>query len=474
MARGLYSKKEWSEVKKIIVAVYHKMKQERLCKEELNISNAGREGYNKYIAKIMTPYLKKYREHIRKKKYKDEKDFCWHICDLFCTGGLIRRNFSFGKKAIDIYGEDIRGIDRHCAYQYYLGQSCLHSKPLEFDELEPGKKYVEFARYTFNFKMKPQYKDIPLFDKPGETYVNYITEWNNLEVGMSKQKWELFNELADVELIKKEDVYYFEDLGNILEDSMKQFYEDRETLKGDAKLACKAIGCAAVGFLALKPKDGKKRVPFINPMANYWVCERCQIDTLSMIKKIIDSGGKWIQSITDSVYWQGGITYEELDLKDEYGAWDIAIKGKPWRMKTISSGFYGIANKNGKILVAKFSGFGDDSQWCKWIKHFMKDKPLDLWDSIREIKDSFKKSPKYIKNVLNQYELEALESIIQDAERNGCDFSNPIDKMEECLNSGQKVWIDDSRFVASLKIRAAQLREMKKKEKEKEQKGETK
>jgi len=412
------------------------IKSERLDKAELTLENPGQAGYSKYIKPVLDPYCRKFHRKVQNKGQMFKAKL-WEIYDKFSMGGFIRRNYSFGRDELDIYGSDIRGVDRHCAYQYYLGQSCLHPEPLTADQCDfEHKKYVEWAVYGFEFKMKPQYKDVALFGNPKCKYVDYLIE-GKMKVGMPTQYWDFIQQFADFKLIFKRDVYYFEDLDNILESSMKQFYKDRETLTGDAKLACKAMGCAAVGYMALKPKDGGKVIPLINPIADYWVCARCQMGTLSMIKRVIDNDGMWIQSITDSCYWKGGPKYEELDLKNEYGSWDIAIKGEPQHFRSVTSGHYGISDKDGNLLVAKFSGFGDDSIWCKAIKHYMKSQPLEKWHTMRTLKNLGDKLVQYL---------------IREAELNECDLDNQFDKMKDIVDQGGRPFLSDNKGLIANEI----------------------
>jgi len=393
MTKKVFYTNEMDAIKKHIVRLFSMVKDAEETKKTMK--NAGIQGYCKYIAPTLAPLTEKFHLKLNKKKrYPGLKLKCWNICKPLATGGFIRRNKAFGRNAIDLYGDDIRGIDRHCAYQYYLGQSCLHPEPLTAEQLEPGKNYVEFATYSFKFKNKPEYADLALFDNPGAKFVDYLTQGWVIE-GMPTAYWEFIQQFIDVEKFTKKNVVYFEDLGNVLENSMKQFYADRETLTGEAKMQCKAMGCAAVGYLALMGSSDVN-APYINPIADYWVCWRCKMGTLAMVKKVIDSGGLWIQSITDSVYWKGGIAYDELDLKNEYGAWDKAFKGNAYYMRTMTSGYYGIEDKNGNKLVQKFSGFGDDSKWSKLLKAYLKTRPLCEWNSIKVIQTLSDKLVRYI------------------------------------------------------------------------------
>jgi len=408
------------EIKPHILALSKLARSEVLDKSDLNIISPGKSGYDKYISKTLSPYINKFKYRLNKNPELKQK--LWWFYEWFGMGGFIRRNYSFGDSVKDFWSDEIRGIDQHCAYPYLLGESCLHPEPLEECDLDPNKQYIEYAVYHFYFKMKPQYKDLALFGNPLCQYVDYLIE-GEIRIGLPKPYWDFIQQLADFELIDKTQVRYFEDLGPILRADMQRFYNDRERLSGDEKLACKAMGCAAVGYLALKPKDGNKNVPLINPIADYWVCCRCRMRTLDMIKRVIDSGGLWIQSVTDSVYWIGGLKYEDLELSNSYGSWDKAIKGEPYHFRSITSGYYGIADKDGNKLVQKFSGFGDDTVWSKMLKHYMKTIPLTEWHSIETLRTLGDKIIKYL---------------IDEAALNNCDLRNEFDRLKDAFNEIDK------------------------------------
>jgi len=401
------------DLKPVITEINKILHTERLGKAELK--GLGKRGYEKYIKPTLQPYLAEYHARINKqvwdkekKKYVSDrtaKKKAWWVYNYMTTGGFIRRNFSFGRETKDFYSDEIRGVDQHCAYNFLLGESCLHPEPLKANQLDPSKKYVKFCVYRFKFKMKEQYKDVPLFNNPlCPGVANPIIEGDfSRGIMLAEPFWELIQQFADFTAVKIVDEFYFQDLGPILRNPMKRYYNDREVLTGDEKINCKAMGCAAIGYLALNAKradEGAKRIPLIDPPADYWVCIRCQMRTLSLIKFVIDHGGLWTHSVTDSVYWIGGPTYENIAANfpfgNAYGHWDKAFKGDAYHLKSMTSGYYGIADRDGNKLVQKFSGFGDDSIQCKAIAAYFKTRPLEEWDQMKILLGWVQNCPKII------------------------------------------------------------------------------
>jgi len=429
------------------------LKKAIIADKKPTIKRAGSKGYHEFIAPLMSPLCQTFWRKLRNMEPMSRralyKQKLWEIYNLFALGGFIRRNYSFGRNTIDIYSQNVRGLDQNGAYPYLLGASCLHPEPLEASQCDfERNKYVEWAVYEFDFKMKPKYKDIALFDIPGGKYVDYRTEGRYMQIGMPTAYWDFIQQLADFKLHAKTNVYYFRDLGSVMSKNMLDLYNKRVELTDAEKGILKLKQVAGIGFLALSPKEGNVRIPLINPIADYWVCARCQMRTLSMIKFIIDHGGTWIQSITDSVYWYNGPTYEEVarhfNIGNEFGSWKRCVDGNAYHFKTMTSGYYGIADKDGNTLLKRFSGLGEPSPSTAILQKYLETQPISVWDSVQNMK-ARDNNPPLLRAILNDIRSSTIDKLINRVQNGSKYFTTSNDKGEivkniiKNRNYGQKI-----------------------------------
>lgn len=288
-------------------------------------TGAGGRGFRKYIKPLL---VGKYEPH------NTLIDF--DIQSQFSTGGFNCLNEKYVCEVLT----DVFGLDQRSAYDWCLTQPLPYGEMLL--EKPTDSTFIEYLVVEIDVEPLPQYDELKCIrvsvNKRDDDERVVLSQWVNSGVHtiyVMRERLEFFKTIYRFKKCKEIAHYYWK-TDAYLKDAGLQYWHDRNNAVDKAQeREIKLIGVSMIGYLALSPykENGvlKDKVPtIIAPIVDYTICGMTQLKTLNMIKRIIDAGGNWINSMTDSVYFNGVSDEFAQSLVGDgsFGSWGCAFDSK--------------------------------------------------------------------------------------------------------------------------------------------------